>query len=224
MTIIFPKTWEAVGTPITLKMIEDALQKVIEEIPCDNLSYSGGIDSSILLYYLLESGRKVNTFTITCNEKHLDNKYSKMGIDYYTKKFGWNNLTGHWFIEPQNGDDLVKVFYQILHGYCNSIVTGDGIDEFMAGYYAHQQNPTEKGYLDILYQLQEKHLLPLNKNSNGISVYLPYLANEMILLYSQIPLIAKMNCIRRKLVIYELARGKVPESIMERRKCGFGVK
>ena len=224
MTIIFPKTWESIGTPITLKMIDETLQEVIEKIPCNNLSYSGGIDSSILLYYLLNSGRKVNTFTITCDEKHLDNKYSKIGIDYYTKKFGWNNLTSHSFVEPQNGNELVKTFYQILKGYCDSIITGDGIDEFMGGYYKHQQTPIEKCYLDILYKLQENHLLPLNENSGDISVYIPYLSKELILLYTQIPLVSKINCMRRKLVVYELAKGKVPESIMNRRKSGFGTK
>ena len=122
MTIIFPKTWESVGTPITLKMIDETLQEVIEKIPCNNLSYSGGIDSSILLYYLLNSGRKVNTFTITCNEKNLDNKYSKIGIDYYTKKFGWNNISNHLFVTPLNGDELVKIFYQMLKGYCLSLI------------------------------------------------------------------------------------------------------
>ena len=54
MPIVFPENWDKVGVPITLIDIDNAIRQVISEIDCCNISFSGGVDASLLLYYLLE--------------------------------------------------------------------------------------------------------------------------------------------------------------------------
>lgn len=223
MAISFPKNWDTVGRPVSLVQIEKQLRVVLTNLPCNNLSYSGGIDSSLLLYYLLASGKKVNTFTITYNQNHPDYEYSIKGVEYYTKMFGKGCVNGHWFIRPKSGNDLIRVFYQILASWCDEIITGDGIDEYMAGYYKHQEIATEDCYFNILRRLQNEHLKPLNENSGSIKVFLPYLDEKLISLFSQIPLSEKVNYGGRKLFLVDLAKGKVHEDIIKRRKYGFGT-
>lgn len=226
MTIVFPKNWATLGKPVSSAKIGKRLRVILKNIPCNNLAYSGGIDSSLLLFYLLANGKKVNTFTITSDQNHPDNEYSIKGIEYYTKIFGKECINGHWFTRPKSGvgDDLVKVFYQILPAWCNGIIAGDGIDEYMGGYYKHQEIATEDCYFKILRSLHNENLKPLNENSGSIKVYLPYLDEKLVSLFSQIPLSEKVSNSGRKLLIVDLAKGKIPEDIINRRKYGFATK
>lgn len=220
--IIYPNEWQVVGQPINIRQIEDTLRLVLSEIDCECLSFSGGIDSSLLLYYMLEQGKKVRTFTIACDENHPDIKYSRLVISAFESKFGVQ-INGNWRVVKTGvlGDDLVRVFYNGLHQWADSIITGDGVDEFMAGYYAHQEPPSEEVYYDYLRRLREEHLVPLNNNSGGIKVYLPYIDKRLIYLMAQIPLEEKVDLYGRKKLVVELAQDKLPHEVIERKKYGF---
>ena len=222
--IVYPDEWQSVGQPVSIKEIEDTLRLVLAEIDCECLSFSGGIDSSLLLYYMLEQGKKVKTFTIACDENHPDIKYSEMVISAFEGKFGVR-IDSNWQVLKLDlfGDDLVKVFYDRLQQWTDSIIAGDGIDEFMAGYYAHQREPSEEVYYDYLHRLQEEQLAPLNNNSGSIKVNLPYIDKRLIYLMTQMPLSEKVDLYGRKKLLVELARGKLPEEAIERRKYGFAT-
>jgi len=221
--IIHPENWQTIGQPVSIAELDSTLRTVLSEIDCDCLSFSGGLDSSLLLYYLLDMGRTVRTFTMTCNAKHPDMLYARIAIRAFEKQFGVG-ITSRWSVVPGvYGDDLVRAFYTDIAQWTDSIITGDGVDEFMGGYYAHQAEPSEEAYYTHLRLLQERHLAPLDKNSGSTKVYLPYMDKRFIHLMAQIPLEDKVDLYTRKKVMVELAQGKLPLDIIERKKYGFGT-
>lgn len=222
--IVYPDKWQSIGAPITLRQIEATLTEIVSGIPCDCLSFSGGLDSSLLLYFMLEAGKKARVFTITCSDNHPDIHYSTLVINHFKKKYKVN-IEGSWrVLNNVMGDSLVRAFYNSgLSQYTDSIIAGDGIDEFMAGYYNHQRNPTEDVYYDYLRRLQAEHLVPLHENSGSIKVYLPYIDPRLTTLLCQIPLCDKVDKNTRKKLMVELAKGKLPNDVIERRKYGFGT-
>ena len=220
--IVYPEDWHKVGQEIELADIEDVLLEILAGIHCDNLSFSGGIDSSLLLYYLLKLGRKVKTFTVGIGENHPDVDYARMVIVHFERTFQVK-IGSEAFIIPDRftGDVAVAKYYDRLSHKIDSIIAGDGVDEFMAGYYAHQEMPSDEVYYGCLRRLQYEHLMPLNENSGKVKVYLPYIDRRLIYLMSQIPLEDKVDYYDRKKLMVELAQGKLPQEVIERKKYGF---
>ena len=226
--IIYPKNWKEIGQPIKIDEIEDTILQILSEIDCNCLSFSGGLDSSLMLYFMLKIHKQVETFTMGISELHPDVKYSK----WVTEE--WGNTIHRIYIpskeementkksfEEFEGDNAVRLFYKFLRGYTDNIIACDGIDEFMCGYYEHQDKPCEDTYYAYLRQLQNKNLIPLDKNSNQIKIYLPYLDNRLLLLFSQIPISEKVDKECRKKWMVEIAKTKIPNEIITRRKYGF---
>ncbi len=81
--IIRPKNWKSVGQPITLKQVEKAILLSLSKIDCNCLSFSGGIDSTLLLYYMIKLGKKPRVFTTACSLNHPDLYYAHLAIDYF---------------------------------------------------------------------------------------------------------------------------------------------
>ncbi len=213
--IVYPENWREVGREVSWSTIEDTLLSVIREMGCNSLSLSGGLDSSYMLYCMTQVfGNDIDTYTITGGEQHPDYTYSKMVTDYFGVRW-------HPYISP--GDDgVVGRFYAHLEDVgVTDIIACDGIDEFMGGYYSHQANPTEEHYYALLRELVDDHFVPLDEVSLDVMVHLPYLSKELIRLYTQIPLSAKVATNSRKIVICSLATGVIPEEIITRRKYGF---
>ncbi len=71
-----PNGWEEIGRPIELKEIEDKILEVVSRTCCNCLALSGGLDSSLMLYFMLQIYGKVRAFTIGYPEDHPDIKYS----------------------------------------------------------------------------------------------------------------------------------------------------
>ena len=221
--IVYPDNWREFGKRVESEDIDKVLREIIADIPCDSLSYSGGIDSSLLLYYLLEVKGKAKCFSVANGKDHPDLYYSRRGINYYEKAF--NTIIPHSVIVRPHlqGNDLVRCFYSYLSLNIKAIIAGDGIDELACGYYAHQSDPCEEVYFDYLRRLQVEHLEPLNSNSGGVRVYLPYCDGRLSSLFYRIPLAEKVTGENRKIIIQRLADGKVPDELMERRKYGFAT-
>ena len=222
--IVYPENWQQIGIAVSLQKIEDAVVSTLDKIDCDSLSFSGGLDSSLLLYYLIKLGRKVRTFTVACSISHPDIRYSQMVIHHLEKEFNVDIERHQKIINNVNGDNLVQRFYSELTQWTGSIIAGDGIDEFMGGYYEHQESlACEETYFRLLRQLQQRHLEPLDKNSGSIRVHLPYLSGAVTKLLWQIPLAEKVDKVHRKKLMAQLAKGKLPAIIVNRRKYGFGT-
>ena len=222
-----PSYWRKIGQPITVAEIEATLIEIIEEIDCDVLTLSGGVDSSLILWYMAQSGRTIRALTTGLSEDHPDIIHAKMVANLF------DNVEHHVLIptdeqianEAQpgdyDGDATIRLFYKWVGEFTNEVVAGDGIDEFMCGYYAHLHEPNEETYYNFMRRLQEEQLIPLDKNSGDIGVILPYMDYRLTNLLAQIPISEKVDESGRKLLISKLATGKLPESVIHRRKYGF---
>jgi len=225
--IVYPKRWTKIGQPIRIEDIAGRIFWTLIEIGCPYLSLSGGLDSSLILYFMAQAFDKVYAFTIGFPETHPDIKYSRL----VAKTFG--NITHEVYIpsvsevadevEKKSGPDVgVRLFYRFLAGKgIPGIIACDGIDEYMAGYYDHQQHPDEATYYKHIRRLRDEHLKPLNDNSGGIKVYLPYLDHRLLSLLNQIPLSDKVDREKRKKIMVDLAERKVPREVIDRWKYGF---
>ncbi|KKM93518.1 hypothetical protein LCGC14_1207610 [marine sediment metagenome] len=227
--IVYPKNWNEIGQEIPTKNIEKAIISSLEDIDVNNITLSGGVDSSLLLHYMSDMFDEVNAYTIGSSMDHPDVVYAQQAASQF------DNVNHKIYIVEEEeikkeekpsdlkGDAAVRLLYKhIKKDGVDNIVAGDGIDEFTAGYYAHQKEPDNyKLYYDFIRKLQSEQLEPLNKNTSGVNVHLPYLDSRIILLLAQIPLEKKVDKNNRKKIIYSLAKGKVPKGIIERRKYGF---
>ena len=230
--IVFPKDWNKVGRRIGIKGIGARLRMIVRGISCNALSFSGGLDSSLLLYYMCSvrepvalrySPVPVRVFTAARLKVHPDITFAKKVVSYFRKEFKGIDIKHYIFYVPSEQDKGIELFYEYIAQHTDEIITGDGVDEFMCGYYEHQQGrlQKEKTYYSILHRLQKDHLVPLNKVSGDVRVYLPYLDEELISLYGQVPLMDKVDLGDRKKVMIELAKGKIPDEAITRRKYGF---
>lgn len=232
--IIFPRNWNGVGRHISIEEIGTRLNGVIWDINCNALSFSGGLDSSLLLYYmcmvrepisLKYSPVPIKVFTAARKEDHPDVIYAHKVVKYFRNRF--KHINFHHYIlnidkkDKRNG---INLFYEYIAKRTDDIIAGDGIDEFMCGYYDHQNSilhDRSRVYHYHIRQLQKEHLIPLNENSGKVRVYLPYIDDSLISLYTQIPLNEKVGVNSRKKVMVALAKGKIPDEILTRRKYGF---
>lgn len=230
--IVYPTGWRKVGQKISTHKIASLILHILEEIPCNCLSLSGGIDSSLLLYFMLKIHPEVKVFTIGLSDDHPDVKYATIIVDKMASIFPetithkvyipWpDKIKKEQQLGKSLGDTAVRMFYEFVSTHTDGIIVGDGIDEFMAGYYSHQKSPTEETYYYFIRNLTKEHLIPLDRNSGKVKVYLPFLDSRLISMLSQIPISEKVDPHQRKILMVEMAKGRLPEEIIARRKYGF---
>lgn len=221
--IVYPENWKKTGTTILTADIEERLIEVLREIYCNHLSFSGGVDSSLLLFYLCQIFQRIEIFTMGNSEAHPDVLFARNVVAHYRRKFFHVSFEHHIYI-PKD-EEIKGTVYELFYGYVSQhadrIITGDVIDEYTCGYYTHMTNPTEEVYYDHIRRLQKDHLIPLDKASDKVGVCLPYADEKVIAMLSQIPLKDKVDLRNRKKVIIDMARGKVPNEVIMRRKYGF---
>ena len=225
--IVYPDNWEFVGQPVTVGRLEYLVISVLEKIDCCDLSFSGGLDSSVILYYLSHLKTRVRAWTIGLSDDHPDVVYSKRVVELF------DNVEHTVFIPTEDeiklahleddlpGDEAVRLFYKFFSKYGDSIISCDGVDELMCGYYNHQANQTYTTFFYHLKALKMNHLTPLHKNSGDVKVYLPYLNDQFAnaLLYT--PIEYKVDDSSRKKLMVKLAHGKIPDDVINRWKYGF---
>lgn len=223
--IVYPKNWnKKYNAEKRLDIIYKVLCDILKEINVGHLAYSGGIDSTMLLCLLTKifGENKIHTYTISSRKNHPDIKFAQIGSDFYKS-------THHEFIvQPEEslkndniGDNSVRQFFNQVSEHTNNIICGDGIDEYMCGYYDHMKDP-KKYYNYYLSRLLSDHLIPLDKNSKRINVYLPYLNEHLVDIMNFIDMKHKVDEVYRKKYMIRLAmKLKIPEEIVFRNKYGF---
>jgi len=225
--IIGPKNWHRVGNLIDLSEIEFVIINILKKIKCKNLALSGGIDSTLMLSLMIKAfaATEIKCFNIALSEDHPDYIFSEIAARFF--KVGLEHFVPYGKLLKKksdfSGDEIVREFYNCLkRRRVESVIACDGIDEFNAGYYDHMKSPTEETYYDFIRRFQTEQLIPLNKNSGKIKIHLPYIFDEVLFCWMQIPLFEKIDKLNRKKVVYKLAeRNDVPEEIINRRKYGF---
>jgi asparagine synthetase B (glutamine-hydrolysing) len=228
--IVYPKDWDKdytikrVDPMIYVDGFRDFLNIILEEMNVIHLAYSGGIDSTIMLAELTEYYGKgvVHTYTISSRDDHPDVLFARKGSKFY------DSIHHEFIVEPESlkdddlyGDHIVRQFFNEISKYTFEIICCDGIDEYMCGYYDHVENPAQM-YPYFLSKLNQDHLQPLNRNSKGISVCLPYLESHFVGLMSSIDLEYKISHRERKKLVTLWAKVlKIPKEFIYRNKYGF---
>ena len=231
--IAYPKYWERdygefadinvdVDGIIDAIPFVDTLYDILHHIDVRHIAYSGGIDSTVILCMLSHLFEDVSTYTISSRADHPDVLFARLGAKKYNTKH-------HEFIvEPIKidsdkslGDSAVRQLFENVRSCTDKIITCDGIDEFMCGYYDHQRYG-EEAYVSYLEALLSNHLVPLNSSSKDTKVYLPYLDNDLIDMYREIPLSDKVDSNNRKKIMIKMAKWlRIPEEFINRNKYGF---
>ena len=223
--IVSPKDWKHVGCEIGIKEIEDTILNILAGIDCNCLALSGGIDSGLLLYFMAKSKPSITAFTIGSSEDHPDVVHSKMIASEFPEVDHKIYIPSSQEIEGQTekyvGDAAVKLLYGFVGRYTDSVIAGDGIDEYMCGYYSHLEDPCESVYYDFMRKLQGEQLVPLDENSGDVEVHLPYIDSRLIVLLSQIPISEKVDSYRKMLMVKMAKNAGICDAVIERKKYGF---
>jgi len=119
------------------------------------------------------------------------------------------------------GDVGVRLLFKYISKYTDKVITTDCIDELDCGYYPHQKEPSDETFRRFILDLEEKHLKPLDRNSGGVKVFLPYATEGVINTFLRIPISEKVNKDIRKSHVMAIASKYLPPEIIERRKYGF---
>jgi len=96
---VLPEDFAYVGQPVTVEQIECAISEVVAEINCDCLALSGGVDSSLLLWFMLQTRDRVRAFTIGRPENHPDVLHARMVADTFPGRID------HHVLIPCSGGD-----------------------------------------------------------------------------------------------------------------------
>lgn len=234
--ITYPSGWKSFTSsvdrmmePMSVKIHAETLItmliKVIDDIDVMNLSLSGGIDSTLTLALMTEVfGGDLRTYTISCREDHPDVLFARMAS--YT--FGSHHKEVITDPDPLregefSGDNAVRQLYDVIKNDVSNCISCDGIDELLCGYYGHLVSGSEKeNYDHYLSRLLPDHLVPLDRNSADVDVFLPFLDLNIRKYLLSIPLANKIYDGVRKAIVVEAARMMcVPEEIIARNKYGF---
>lgn len=232
--IVYPDNWkqdyeELSSFYFNPHEIVSMLYLILKEINVPYLAYSGGIDSTIMLHIMSAVcreaffiHREIHTYTIASRKDHPDIEFARKGSEFY------NTIHHEFLVEPTRkesdrfkGDNAVRQLFELLPEFTDKIVCCDGIDEFMCGYYKHQDGRVSV-YKHYLNRLTPNHLIPLNNASGDVKVYLPFLDNRLISIYRKIPLANKVDSKHRKKIMIEIAKHfNIPNEFIDRRKYGF---
>jgi len=224
---------------------------------CNNrrvfIALSGGIDSSYCVAALrmhLGNDCPIDTFTVGSSEQHPDVVHAKMVAELFhtephcliptEKQVRQVDLIRTLHPELFAGDkgrsgygvfllmQSVKEYARRLSlSYSPALITHDGIDELLGGYWDHRkfktQRETEKIFETLWRELPEKHLIPLKRKADfhGVIPLHPYLHRSVVEYISHIPVGERTSRKESKIPLRRLAERFLPREIIERRKLGF---
>jgi len=240
----------------SLNEIENQLQEIFKlngekSLEVNNgtifTTLSGGLDSTLAVALLRKNfpDAKIVTFTMGGDEEHPDVKFARQAsekfdtesveiipdkneiqevLEQYKKEFPENDLEK----AVKTGDfDVYLLFKNISKLNPKVLLSYDGIDELMGGYWNHRKDNTveekRKIFNDYWQKVIPEHLMPLIKTSEAFNVELlfPYLDEKLIKLISEIPVNERASDKIGKKPLREIAKNlDVPEGIITRQKRG----
>lgn len=209
-----------------LKLLYEIITDTLQKCKNPGILLSGGIDSS-LLAILANKITDVPCFTIGSNLNHPDIVASmKLSNEF--------NLNHYIYIPNEKtndnlGDLGVFMALDFASKFATDIISGDGIDEQMGGYWWHINKsdlfPTaELAYKYFWDNLEINHLTPMFESAKkrGVNLFWPYLHPEIIRYISKIPLEERVKDGVGKVFWRDVAKlADVPEWVIQRPKRGF---
>lgn len=206
------------------------------------MALSGGLDSSFCLTVARSMFPQTTIETITTggNYRHPDIRHARIvssalrtshhefvpnkkeltaATKSYAKAFGY---------EPKSKGDLAvfSIFHFSDKLGAKAVITHDGIDELLGGYWVHRRNNgprQENTFRDFWKRLAPEHLNPLQRNADhfGIQLLLPYLQLPVVKYIAGIPVRERTSHNESKIPLRNIARKYLPCEIIKRKKVGF---
>lgn len=225
-----------------MQKIFQRLQKLLSEAASscksDSIALSGGLDSSILGYYL--RNKKIKAIVvITKDFPSLDLVYSQLaakefGLELYVKSVSIEDLISGIEetikilkvfndIEVRNSVVMYLTIKEAIARGCSGIITGDGADELFAGYsfFLRKEGKELEDDLKRIWKVMHFPTQHIAK-SLGIGLELPFL-NESVVKYAKsIPANLKVReekgSKHGKWILRKSFEKKLPEQIVWRSK------
>lgn len=208
--------------------------RVIEKEPRVHLAFSGGVDSTLLLYKLVDRGFPVTVHTMVATEDNPDLVYARKAVAAVNgdihHRVHFRAVTpddvrrSNRILGTESGrPDNYLLLMEALSGYTQEVVCGDCIDELLGGYYRHSEG-TPEVFRELLDGLIPNHLVPLDRCSSHaqIRVHLPYATRAVMAACSEFAFDELVGEQTRKRPVCDLARREgVPLGNIGRRKRGL---
>lgn len=217
------------------------------------VALSGGLDSSYCVATLrnrLGDDCPIDTFTVGSSEQHPDVVHARMVAKLFHTEHHClipdekrlrrvdNAKTPHpelFFGDKKRGGYGVFLLMQMVREYAEeigltnspAIITHDGIDELLGGYWEHRKHETrfetEYAFETLWSELPKRHLIPLKKKADfcGVIPLHPYLHKSVVEYISYIPIGERTSREESKIPLRRLAERVLPPEIISRRKLGF---
>lgn len=206
-------------------LIERALLSELDNFKHRDMALliSGGLDSSILAYFLIKNNIQVNFYTIDNSEdlEYVDRLSKDFGFTYKTIDYSIDDLTDseliNIYLKMRSPVDLGSVIpqYKLFEQIRESIViTGDGADELFGGY--RRINDYDSQRSDIYQELPFYHLPRLRRASIlfNLNLVTPFLSLDLVRKALSLDYVDRKN----KSILKETFRGKIPDYIIDRKK------
>ena len=225
--------------------VDTAIQKAIG-IALDGknnvgLLLSGGVDSTVLLSYVVAARKTIPVFTIASDPSLPDLAFAQdiaktHNLQHYVLLPGQDDIDRAQFAmnsrQPLfSGDIAVYLALEMARNYgILCIVAADGIDELTGGYWWHAHASDrfaseESAFRHFWNVLEAEHIEPMNQSADsiGIEVVYPFLDRQVVETLTRIPLHRRVAGGVTKQWWKQFAQNYVgiPECIVTRPKLGF---
>jgi asparagine synthase (glutamine-hydrolysing) len=224
------------------KVLIESVKKRVRGYSRVALGFSGGIDSSVLGYYLRESGVRVQLINVgLAGSKEFDIAMTAadfLGLDMTVIKHSVEDLETYidrvlWIIEDPNPVKLAVAIplYWAAEAVADmgvkAFFSGNGADELLGGYHRYLGRPMEKAAGMMFNDVKASHENNYERDykvcsSHNIELKLPYADHRLIEYGLSLPVEYRvpMNPGEpRKVVLRHLARRlRFPEPLVDRRK------
>ncbi len=253
---IIPEKESSLNLEVLEKCLDEAFKKYGEENIKDNdgkifMTLSGGLDSTLALSFLRRNfpESQIVTFTLGGTEKHLDIVHARLasekfetyhnefvptpqeiheGLREYNEAFPKDDLKESTRMGDFDCFLLFRHIENLSESYPKSLITCDGIDELMGGYWDHRKTDNlemkKEAFIKHWKNIVSGHLKPLIRTADNFKINLlfPYIDEKVIKEISKIPLNERTFNKVGKIPLKNIAEKiGVPKKIIERPKEGF---
>ena len=185
--------------------------------------FSGGLDSTIILYFLRKHGADVDLYSIdnTTDGEHIKRMQKEWDLDIRFLDVDPNNISDEQRMKIYDINDSMIDLGSVIPQYYlfkeipNKIVlTGDGADELFGGY--RRINEYDSQGSDTFEELPFYHLVRIDRMSMHFTIECrnPFLGHDVIRKALSLPYDERTN----KKILKDAFRGKIPDFIIDREK------